>query len=205
MEKKILEKIKRIQSIANAGLAYSNLPFDLERYDELKKISYSLLSDLTGAELSLIENLFLNETGYQTPKVDIRGVVFKDNKILMVKEKVDNKWSLPGGWADVGYSPAEVAVKEVWEEAGLKVDTVKLLAVLDKKSHKHPPSPFYVYKIFFLCKETGGSLTAGSETLEVNYFGVDELPVLSETRITKSQIDLLFEFLRNPDKETVFD
>jgi ADP-ribose pyrophosphatase YjhB (NUDIX family) len=132
-------------------------------------------------------------------------VVFEDNKILLVREKVDNCWSLPGGWADVGYSPGEVAVKETREEAGLEVRAGRLLAVLDKKYHPHPPSPYHTYKIFILCEAIGGALQQGSETLDVRFFGREELPALSVERGTVSQLQLMFSYLDNPQKEPVFD
>jgi len=205
IENKLLEHVKKIQSIAHAGLTYTENKFDIERYEELKKISLNLLSDLTCIEIGTIENIFINETGYQTPKVDIRGVIFKDEKLLMVKEKVDGKWSLPGGWADIGLTPKEVVTKEVLEEAGLTVKPVKLLAVFDKRNYKHPPSLFHTYKMFILCKAVEGNISPGIETTEVNYFGLDEMPELSPTRITIEQIRSLFDFLNDHDKETIFD
>ena len=200
-----LEFAKRVQALAQAGLTYAENDYDRERYEELSQISVDILAKLTGEEVPKIKELFTNETGYQTPKTDVRAVIFREGKILMVREKIDNCWSLPGGWADVGFSPGEVAVKETREEAGLVVKPIKLLAVLDKKHHPHPPSPYHTYKIFILCKEIGGHLQQGSETLAVAYFDRSELPELSTERGTKSQVQLMFEFLDNPQKETVFD
>jgi len=200
-----LEFAKRVQSLAQAGITYALNSYDLERYEELREISTKLMAGISGTEISQVRELFTNETGYQTPKVDVRAVVFEENKILLVQEKIDNCWSLPGGWADVGYTPAEVAVKETWEEAGLEVKPVKLLAVLDKKCHPHPPSPYHTYKIFILCEKIGGSLQRGSETLDAQYFSLPDLPELSAERGTVSQVQLMFEFLINPQKEAVFD
>jgi ADP-ribose pyrophosphatase YjhB (NUDIX family) len=200
-----LEFAKRVQSLAQAGLTYAENDYDRERYEELSEISVNILAQLTDEEVPKIKELFTNEIGYQTPKVDVRAVIFREGKILLVREKIDNCWSLPGGWADVGYSAGEVAVKETREEAGLEVRPVKLLAVLDKKFHPHPPSPYHTYKMFIQCEETGGVLQAGAETLDVQYFSRDGLPALSVERGTVSQINLLFEYLDNPQKETVFN
>ena len=196
---------KRVQALAQAGLTYAVNFYDEERYEELRAISVEMMQELSGEEPAQIRALFANETGYQTPKVDVRAVVFAADKILLVHEKIDNCWSLPGGWADVGYSPAEVAVKETREEAGLEVKPVRLLAVLDKKCHPHPPSPYHTYKIFILCENKSGALQPGSETQEVRFFDRANLPALSEERNTFSQIQLLFSFLDNPVKEAVFD
>ncbi len=200
-----LEVAQQIQSIAQAGLTFCENKYDIERYEQLRALAGKIMADFTDTEMEKVEQLFLNETGYQTPKVDVRGVVFRNNKILLVKETIDNCWSLPGGWADVGETAREGVEKEVLEEAGLKVKTERILAVIDKKCHPHPPSPYYVYKIFFLCKEVGGDLTGGMETSDVQFFTLDELPELSVERNTVSQIELMFEFLKNPEKPVVFD
>jgi ADP-ribose pyrophosphatase YjhB (NUDIX family) len=201
----ILAYIKRVQAIAQAGLTYTENGYDLERYEELRRISAELMSLITDEPIQKIRGLFTNETGYQTPKVDIRAVVFENNKILLVKEKSDNCWSLPGGWADIGYSPGEVAVKETKEESGLDVMPEKLLAVLDKNKHPHPPSPYYTYKIFIGCAIIGGVLNKGLETSDVGFFSIDEIPPLSEERLTKSQITRLFEQYHNSIPEIIFD
>ena len=200
---------KRLQSIAQSGIFYSNdKPFDFERYQEISELSVKILSELTDEPIEKISNLFTQERdGYQTPKVDIRAVVFNESgEILMVKEKVDGCWSLPGGWADVGYTPAEVAVKEVQEETGLVVKTVRLLAVLDKRNHPHPPEGWYVYKIFILCEKFGGEIAKNTtETSDIQYFSLENLPPLSEPRNIFSQIKLMFEYRDNPQKEVYFD
>lgn len=196
---------QRVQAIAQAGLTYAVNDYDVERYEELRDISVQMMQELSGEEPEKIRMLFTNETGYQTPKVDVRAVVFAKNKILLVHEKIDNCWSLPGGWADIGYSPAEVAVKETREEAGLEVKPVRLLAVLDKNYHPHPPSPYYTYKIFILCESVGGALQRGMETQDVRFFDRNSLPELSVERNTESQIQLLFQYLDHPTKEATFD
>ena len=202
---KLLDITKRIQAIAQAGLTYSENKYDLDRYQQLREISVEILNELTGEDILKIKDLFTFEKGYQTPKVDIRGVVFKEDKILMVKETIDGKWSLPGGWADIGLTPFEVAKKEVFEEAGLEVEPIRLLAVHDKKCHPHPIDIYHVYKMFILCEVTGGKLRGSMETSDVQWFGLNELPPLSEFRITASQIQLMFEYKNNPGKDVLCD
>lgn len=201
----LLEYIKRIQAIAQAGLTYAENGYDIERYEELRMIALEMLEKLTNEPIEKLTKLFAQEIGYQTPKVDIRAVIFEEDKILMVKENHDQCWSLPGGWADVGYSPGEVAVKEVKEEAGLDVSPLRILAILDKKFHPHPPSPYHTYKVFILCSVIGGKLQKGMETNDVRYFSLNELPVLSEERITHSQLETLFNMYKKNTIETAFD
>jgi ADP-ribose pyrophosphatase YjhB (NUDIX family) len=196
---------QKLNSIVQAGLTYSDNPFDINRYEQLQQLSAEILHDFTGEEMDKITNLIKSEKGYLTPKVDVRGVVFKDNKILLVQEKVDGQWSVPGGWADVGLTPFEVAVKEVREEAGLVVKALRLLAVLDKRVHNHPPDFFCIYKMFVLCNETGGELRNGLETDNAGFFSLDNIPPLSRTRITMEQICMLFEYNNHPEKETICD
>lgn len=205
MELYWLEIAKKLQAIAQSGLAYSNNMYDTERYEELRNISAEILANYTNIGTEKIKVLFCNETGYQTPKVDIRAVVFRDSKILMVREKLDGAWALPGGWADIGLTPGEIAVKETKEEAGLDVRPVKLLAIMDKKCHPHPPSPYHVYKLFIMCEIVGGNLAAGMETSEVGFFERNELPELSVERNTVSQIKVMFEYFNDPSKEVMFD
>ena len=200
-----LEWAKRIQSISQAGLTFSKDIYDVERYEELRKISVEIMSKYTELEMKKIKHLFANETGYQTPKVDVRGVVFKNQQILMVKENNDNKWALPGGFCDIGLSPSENVVKEIKEESGYDVVPVRLIALLDKNKHPHPPDPYHYYKIFILCEIIGGEATIGIETNNIQFFSENNLPQLSTNRNTESQIKTLFEFLRNPEKETLFD
>lgn len=201
----VLEYIKRVQAIAQAGITYAENGYDLERYEELRSISAGLMTGLTDEPLEKIRGLFTNEDGYQTPKVDIRAAIFKGESILLVKENADGFWSLPGGWADVGYSPAEVAVKEVEEEAGISVMAKRILAILDKKFHPHPPSPYHTYKIFIECEQIGGVLEKGMETSDVAFYNINAVPQLSEERITQSQIQLLYKLHLDKGRPTVFD
>lgn len=205
MDSKWLDWAKQLQSIAQAGLTYSKDDYDLERFELIRELSVDMMSQQTDVPQEKIRNLFANETGYATPKVDVRAVVFKDEKILMVKEKAGGVWSLPGGWGDIGLTPSEGAVNEVKEESGFDVKAVKLLGVLDKKCHPHPPSPYHVYKIFILCEIVGGEAQTGIETNAVEFFAEDDLPPLSIGRNTESQIKLAFEYLHHPEKPVYFD
>jgi len=205
MEPKWLDWAKQLQSIAQAGLTYSKDVYDLERFELIRDLSIEIMSEHTTMDKEMIRNLFANETGYATPKVDVRAVVFKDEKILMVKEKAGGVWSLPGGWGDIGLTPSEVAVNEVKEESGFDVKAVKLLGVLDTKCHPHPPSPYHIYKIFIQCEITGGVAKTGIETEDVEFFAEDDLPPLSIARNTESQIKSAFKHLHNPRELVYFD
>lgn len=205
MEPKWLDWAKQLQSIAQAGLAYSKDVYDLERFELIRNISVDILAHYTEMDRPIIKDLFAGETGYATPKVDIRAVVFQDDKILMVRENSDGNWALPGGWADIGHTPSEVAIKEVKEEAGFTVKPIRVLAVTDKKCHPHPPSVFHVYKIFIQCAIISGQQSSGIETSEVKFFAENELPPLSIARNTKSQIEMAFNYLKNPVQAVYFD
>jgi len=205
MEIKWLEWAKGIQAIAQTGLAYSKDVYDIERYEQLRQLSIDILSGYTDAGTDKIKLAFASDTGYATPKVDVRAVVFQDERILLVREKIDGAWSLPGGWADVGLSASEVAVKEVQEESGYLVAPIRLLAVLDKKFHDHPPEPYHVYKMFIQCRIVGGEALSGIETSEVAFYSMDELPELSLERNTEAQVKTMFQFLADPNRETILD
>ncbi|MFF2885809.1 NUDIX hydrolase [Paenibacillus sp. NPDC057967] len=205
MEIKWLEWAKQIQGIAQTGLTYSKDIYDIERYEQLRQLSIDILSSYTDTGTDKIKLTFASDTGYATPKVDVRAVVFRDEQILLVREKLDGAWALPGGWADIGLSPSEVAVKEAAEESGYLVKPLRLLAVLDKKFHEHPPEPYHVYKLFILCEIVGGEALSGIETSEVAFFGIDELPELSQERNTEAQVKSMFQYLINPDQEIVLD
>ncbi len=200
-----LETAKRIRAIAQAGLAFSENFYDIDRYKELQNISDEMIGESSGLPVEKIHELFSSETGYPTPKVDIRGVVIRDQRILMVREKMDGKWALPGGWADVGFSPKEVAVKEIQEEAGLTVKALRLLAVMDMKFHDHPPMPFYIYKFFIHCTDGDRDPVPGNEALDAGYFDQDHLPPLSLGRNTEKQIRTMFRMVSKNETEVLLD
>jgi ADP-ribose pyrophosphatase YjhB (NUDIX family) len=205
MSLKWLEWARRIQAISQAGLAFSKDPYDRERYEELQSIGAEIFSEYSCMDIEKMEDLFKGELGYPTPKVDVRGAIFKEGKILLVKEKQEEKWSLPGGFCEIGLSPAENIVKEIKEESGYEAAPKKLLALLDMNVHAHPPQPFHYYKIFIQCELVGGTASGGTETNAVQFFSEDQLPILSTGRNTESQIHMLFDFLHHPHKEVVLD
>jgi ADP-ribose pyrophosphatase YjhB (NUDIX family) len=207
---KLLLHAQRLQAIAQAGLAYATNAYDLERYEEIRAISVNLLQELTDEPHEKIIRSFASESGYQTPKVDVRAVLFRgEQEILLVKEKDDQgRWTLPGGWADVGYSPFEVAMKEAEEETGLRVRAVRLLALYDKRKHPHPPQPWYVYKAFVKCEIEGGELAQETaETAGAGWFRAEQLSslALSTDRVTESQLITLFRFASDPSLPAVCD
>jgi len=205
MNPKWLDWATRLQAIAQTGLTFAHDPYDVERYEALREIAAEMLSAGSDAELSYIRGLFAEQAGYATPKVDVRGAVFRDHMILLVKERSDGCWTLPGGWADVGDSPSDAVTREIAEESGYLTRAVKLLALYDRNKHGHPPHPFHVYKLFFLCELIGGAAAASDETEEVGFFTEDGLPELSLTRLMPSQVARLFAHYRHPEWPTDFD
>ena len=197
-----LDTAKKLQSIAQTGLFYSSNPYDRERYEQIEQLGNELISHYSLYTPIEVGHFYAGDNGYITPKVDVRAVVFRNNEILMVQEKADGKWTVPGGWADIGYTPYEIAVKETFEEAGIDVKPVRLLAVMDKKCHPHPASPFYSYKIFILCDIVGGEAHAGLETLDARFFKLNEIPELSIDRLAQNQLDIIIEQYRNPQLQT---
>lgn len=190
-ENEIVKAARRVQAIAQAGLHYAENEFDRQRYDELRDLSIRLAAAASDREINIIKDLFTNETGFQTPKVDIRSVVIKDNKILLARERSDGGFAIPGGFADINYSPSEVAVKEVREETGLEVRASRVLAVIDTDRHDFPPLEYHYYKIVLLCELTGGELSDSNETTEAGFYDFDNLPELSEKRNTRQLFDLI--------------
>lgn len=196
----------RLQAIAQTGLTFATDPYDIERYKAIRELAAEMLAAGTDLELPVIRNLFSADSGYATPKVDVRGVIFRAEKILLVQEKSDGKWTLPGGWADVGETPAANVVREVFEETGYQVHATKILALFDRELHQHePPFPFHVYKLFVRCEIIGGQATPSDETDAIEFFGAHELPELSDTRIKQPQLDCMFAHLRDPQRATDFD
>lgn len=201
----------RLQALAQSGLAYTKNPFEIERYNAVREIAFEMLAAHSGLEIARVRDLFLGEGGYATPKVDVRGVVFRPNpssgrdSILLVRELRDGRWTLPGGWADVGDSPAKATVREVQEESGYQTRAVKLLACYDRNKHGHPPYGFHIYKLFFQCELLGGEATSSVETADAAFFREDEIPDLSLPRVTPEQIARFFAHYRHPEWPTDFD
>jgi ADP-ribose pyrophosphatase YjhB (NUDIX family) len=197
---------KRLQAIAQTGLAFTRDHYDQERYEELREIAAEMMAAGAGlTDSQKILDLFKNESGYATPKIEVRGAVLHQNEILLVREREDGGWTLPGGWADVGESPSAMVVREVKEESGFDVVPRKLAALFDRNKHAHPPTAGHAYKIFFLCDLIGGEATPSFETPEVAFFPRHQLPHLSAPRITEYQIDHMFEHAEHPEWPTTFD
>ena len=209
MEKEIpkhwLEIAKKINSIAQTGLTFTKDKFDKERYEELLDLSLLILNNITAIDYSKLDFVFNRDIGYQTPKVGVRAVVMRDDKILLVKEKMDNKWSLPGGYADTGMLPSEIAVNEVKEESGFDVKPTRILGLIDYNKHQKRPFPFDVYQLFMECEIIGGEAKTGIETSDVQFFSIDNLPELSERRVTEQQILKMYELYKNKNLAPIFD
>lgn len=200
---------RQLQAIAQNGLTFATDPFDIERYEAVRAIASAMIARPAGVTAAEVEALFAPEAGYMTPKVDVRAAVFKGDTILLVKERSDGGWTLPGGWADVGDSPGEAAAREVLEEAGYRVRPVKLLAVYDRSRHGHPPHVHDIYKLFFRCELEDEAPVAGKhlgvETEGVGFFRRDALPPLSVGRVTAAQIARLFAHAAHPEWPADFD
>jgi ADP-ribose pyrophosphatase YjhB (NUDIX family) len=197
---------KRLQAIAQTGLTYAKDPFDVERYQSIRLVASEMMAAGSGeGSADSFVKLLSMDVGYATPKVDVRAAVFRDGRLLLVREKEDGRWTLPGGWADIGDSPSGAVVREVKEESGYDVKARKLLALLDRNLHGHPPIPYHAYKLFFLCDIVGGNARAEQETDAVGFFAADEIPPLSLTRVTPAQIARLFEHFVHPEWPTEFD
>lgn len=207
MEDLWLHWAKRLQSIASTGIHYCHGAYDRERYEEVASIANHMLAHLANVPVSRIEALVSDfAKGYATPKVDVRGALFSGQKILLVREHSDGLWSMPGGFADVGRSPCENIVKELWEEATLRVKATALYAIRHKAKHEYEPDARDFYKFFFLCEPVDASPPVpGAETSQVQFFGRDELPLLSTGRTLQKDIDAAFAFRANPAGPTLFD
>lgn len=199
-----LEWAMELQSLAQAGLTYGKDVYDKERYARIRDLSAEMLAYKTDISVEKVKELFCNETGYQTPKLDTRAAVFEDGKILLVKEK-DGKWSLPGGWVDVNLSVKENVIKEVKEESGLRVSADRIIAVQDRAKHNLPAYAYGICKIFILCSVIDGQFEENIETTESQYFNEDELPELATEKNNGEQIRLCFEAYRSKYWKTVFD
>ena len=194
-----------IQSLAQAGLTYTDNVYDIERYERLREIAAEIIEEKSNISLEKVKDLFCNENGYQTPKIDTRAAIFKDEKILLTHEN-NGTWSLPGGWCDVLESVASNTIKEVKEETGLDVETIKIIAVQDRKKHNKPIYAYGVCKIFVLCNVIGGEFIENIETTEIKYFSLDEIPNnLAEEKTNKEQIEMCFKAYKDEKWQTQFD
>jgi len=197
---------RKLQATAQTGLEFNTNEYDRDRYELIGKIAAELMAAHCDTPIETFQKMFGEQSGYATPKVDVRAAAFRDGKILLVREAADGLWTMPGGWADVNDAPSEAAEREVWEESGFRVQVKKLAAVYDRAKHPHePPLPFHVYKIFFVCDIIGGEARPSRETPEVGFFALDALPPLSVSRNLEFQIRRLAEHAGNPGLATDFD
>lgn len=197
---------RELQAIAQTGLAFSKDTFDLQRFQRTRELAAQLMAAGSEANAERILDLFERDAGYATPKVDVRGAAFVNGEILLVQEASDGGWTLPGGWADVNQSAAECVVREISEESGFQARATKLVAVCDYRRSGHPPRRVdSIYKMFFLCDITGGEPRTSDETIGVGFFARDDLPPLSPGRITRAQIDRVFQHHERPGLPTEFD
>ncbi len=207
MEDRWLNWAKRLQAIASTGVHFGQHEYDRERYEEVAAIAQQMLAALGQVPIKAITNLVPDfAQGYATPKIDVRGAVFCDKRILLVRERTDGLWTLPGGYADVGLSAAENVEKEILEEASLTVKAANLYAVRHKAKHQYKPDTRDFYKFFFICERLDArEPEPGFETLDADFFALEELPPLSEGRVIAGDIATAFEHWRDPGRETVFD
>ena len=197
---------QELQFLAQSSLAYSKDKFDRERSERIRDIACEMLSYKYDLPIEKIKMDFASEIGYQTPKVETRAAIIKDNKILLVKEQLDGKWALPGGYQDVNVSVRENVIKEASEEAGAVVQPLKVVAVLDYNRHHHVNFPLGMVKIFVLCEYINHSFNENTETLGAEFYSLDDLPELSLTRTTKKQLEMCFECYKDPEIwDTIFD
>ena len=194
-----------IQSLAQAGLTYTENAYDIERYERLREISAEMIAEKNNISLGKVKDLFCNETGYQTPKIDTRAAIFKDDKILLTHEN-NGTWSLPGGWCDVFESVKSNTIKEVKEETGLDVETIRIISIQDRNKHNKPIYAYGVCKIFVLCNVIGGEFIENIETTEIKYFSLDDIPSnLAEEKTNKEQIEMCFKAYKDKNWQTQFD
>ena len=202
---KWLKWAMEIQSLAQAGLAYTDNVYDIERYERLRDISAEMIEEKSNINLDKVKDLFCNEKGYQTPKIDTRAVIFKDNKILLTHEN-NGTWALPGGWCDVLETIKTNTIKEAKEETGLDVETIKIIALQDRNKHNKPVYAYGVCKVFVLCNVFGGKFEKNIETTEIKYFSLDEIPDnLAEEKTNKEQIEMCFKAYNDENWQTQFD
>jgi ADP-ribose pyrophosphatase YjhB (NUDIX family) len=201
----LLDWARKVQAIAQNGLAFTTDPFDKERYTQLTELVASILATELDVPVAQAKGFWEGDTGYVTPKVDVRGGIFEGDSVLLVRERSDGKWTLPGGWVDINDSPSGAVVREILEESGYQARAVKLAALVDKLRHPHPPGIHHIYKLFFLCERIGGAAATSSETDAVQFFPVRALPDLSTGRVLASQIERLHQHQLHPELPTYFD
>lgn len=202
----LLAWARSLQAIAQSGLAWEPSTYDGERYEQVRRIAAEMLADPDQLDADGVEGLFASQVGHATPKIDVRGAVFRDDTILLVEEASDRGWSLPGGWADVGERPSEAVEREVLEESGYRVRATKLIGLYERDHRADRPHVWHIWKTAFLCELVDGErLPLGAETTDARFFSRDELPRLRYSRLSEWQIERCFAHLRDPSLPTDFD
>lgn len=200
-----LEWARQLQAIAQTGLTYCKEPFDIERYEAIREIAIEMMAAQSRADVQTVRDFFAADSGHATPKIGVRSVVFRDNKVLLVRERREGLWTLPGGWTDIGESAREAAVRETFEETGFRTRALKLLALYDRDKHDHPPHPSHCYNAFFLCEIIDGEPKLSYEIDAIDFFAEDNLPPLSLMRVNQAEISRMFAHYAQPDWATDFD
>ncbi|HWJ33870.1 MAG TPA: NUDIX hydrolase [Steroidobacteraceae bacterium] len=196
---------RELRAIAQIGLTFCRDPFDRQRFERIRELAASLVARGADEDDAKVLDLFRQDAGYATPKVDVRGAAFRDGRVLLVREVSDGCWTLPGGWADVNQTAAECVVREIAEESGFRARVLKLAAVHDYRKRHRPRHIDSIYKMFFICELTGGSASSSDETSEVGFFSRHELPTLSLGRTTPEQIDLMYLHAEHLELPADFD
>ena len=202
---KWLSVAREIQQLSQTGLAFAVTEYEKQRYKRLIEIVSEITADHTELEKGNLEKVLMKQPGYATPKIDVRAAVIKDDKILLVQERTDKRWAMPGGWADVGNFPSEVATRETKEESGFDIRPFKVIGVFDANRSGTPLEFFHAFKIIFLCELLGGKAAASDETEAVEFFNLDELPPLSQNRTNQRHINEILAHLKDPLRQTYFD
>lgn len=199
----LIKLAMELQSIAQNGLTYTKDQFDKERFERVREIAAQIMALKTDFSIEKVKDVFCNETGYQTPKIETRAAMFDKNKILLVKEQ--GKWSLPGGWVDYNATIASSTIKEVKEEAGLDIIPSRVIAIQDRNKHNSPKFAYGICKVFILCSIISGSFQPNNETTESGFFSLEELPNLDENKTVYNQVEMCFEAFNSERWEVIFD
>ena len=205
MNDRRLDAARRLHALARTGLHYCTGEYDRQRYEEIERIAAELLADGDPAGEAQLAALWSRETGYVTPKVEVRGAVFRDERVLLVRERADGLWTLPGGWADVGESPSQSVTREIEQESGIRTRVVALAALLDRDRHAPVRGLFHTWKAFFLCEIVGGELRGSYETDAADFFELARLPAMSLGRSTPAQVARLHAQWRQQPMPADFD
>jgi ADP-ribose pyrophosphatase YjhB (NUDIX family) len=196
---------REIQALSQTGLAFSTAPYDIQRYTRMMEIAAEITESQTGISAEALRDTFMRQPGYATPKIDVRGAVVRDDRILLVQERIDQRWCLPGGWADVGDIPSAMVAREIREESGIEATAKKVVGVYDANRTGRPLEFYHAFKIIFLCEITGGSLRGSDETLAAGFFSFDDLPPLSSPRTDSRHLIEIQAHLRDERRPTAFD